>query len=425
MADVGDCDVAVVGAGLAGLACAAQLTAAGHDVHVWEAGDAVGGRVRTDRVDGFLMDRGFQVLSTAYPEARRVLDYGRLDLRPFDRAMALHVDGATVRLADPLREPPAALTAARAPVGGLRDKVALGAYAGLSGGLTSRRLRSRRDVSAAEAWRSHGLGDAPVDRLLRPFFAGVLLEHDMSTSRRFVDLMTRMFVRGQSALPSYGMQAIPEQLAEALPESHLRLSAPVREVTPRTLHTDDGQVRARAVVVATDADAAARLFSGGPSEMTTPSWKGVTTMYHAAPEPPMRTATLLVDADRSPVNNTVVVTEAAPSYSVDGRALVATSLVHGAGAEDADEPTVRARLATLYGVGTTDWELVATYVVPRSLPAMPAPHSFRKPVRLGRAGDVVYVCGDHRDTSSIQGALVSGRRAADAVLVDFAGEAAA
>jgi predicted NAD/FAD-dependent oxidoreductase len=175
--------------------------------------------------------------------------------------------------------------------------------------------------------------------------------------------------------------------------------------------TDAGVLAARAVVVATDVDSADELVGGG---LERPQWKGVTTIYHAAAVAPLDQPTLLLDTDDSPVNNTVVVTAAAPSYSPDHRALVATSLVHGA-RQRWDEAAVRSRLAVLYDVPTGEWEHVSTYDLPQALPAMPAPHDFRKPVRHGD----VFVCGDHRDTSSIQGALVSGERAAVAVLDDL------
>ena len=405
------CDVVVVGAGLAGLTAADRLTRAGLEVVVVESSDGVGGRVRTDRVDGFLIDRGFQVLNTGYPAARRILDLDALDLREFSRAVLLHVEGRRVRIGDPRRELLALPRAVTAPIGGLRSKAALAAYAGATVGLPAGRVKGRRDLPAVEHWARHGLHGPVVDRLLRPFFSGVVLEKELTTSSRFVDLMLRMFVRGSSVVPAGGMQQIAEQLASRLPAGSIHLRLPALRVGAREVVTDAGAVAARAVVVATDIDSADELVGSG---LERPQWKGVTTIYHAAAVAPLDQPTLLLDTDDSPVNNTVVITAAAPSYSPDHRALVATSLVHGA-RQRWDEPAVRSRLAMLYDVPTDEWEHVSTYDIPRALPAMPAPHDFRKPVRHGD----VFVCGDHRDTSSIQGALVSGERAAVAVLDDL------
>lgn len=399
--------MAVVGAGLAGLSCGRTLARSGLRVRLLEASDAVGGRVRTDRVDGFQLDRGFQVFSTAYPELPRQIDVPALQPCRFERAALVHLDGTLWRLDDPRRRPTAVVDALQAPVGGLRDLAPLAAYATSCGYAPASWLKGRTDQATRSHWHRWGLSDEVIDRVLAPFFAGLLLEREMSTSSRFTDLMLRTFVTGWSAVPAGGMQRLPEQLADGL---EVTLETRVRQVTGTRVVTGDGRLTARAVVVATDASTAAGLLPG----LREPSWKGVTTWYHVAPEPPLSTATLVVDPERSPVDNTVVLTCAAPSYSPDHRALVASSWVHGSG-EPPPEPDVRRRLAQLYGTSTSDWEHLATYDLPRALPAMPAPHPFRRTIRWGGC----YVCGDHRDTSSIQGALVSGRRTAQAILTDL------
>ena len=405
------CDVIVVGAGLAGLTAADRLTRAGLHVEVLEASDGVGGRARTDRVDGFLLDRGFQVLNTAYPAALRVLDLEALDLRRFDRAALLYVDGRRIRVGDPRRELLAVPRILAAPIGGLRDKAALAAYVAGAAVGPARRLRAQQDVPIAEHWARHGLSGPVLDRTLRAFFGGVVLEKDMTTSSRFVDLMLHMFARGYSVVPANGMQQMAEQLASRLPAGSVHFENPVRHVRPREVSAEEGRIKSRAVVIATDAGTADTLLGGALGRT---KWKGVTTVYHATGVPPVDTPTLLLDTDVGPINNTVVVSNAAPSYAPPGQALVATSMVHDS-RTSFDEAAIRTRLAALYGTTTRDWVHLATYDVPRALPAMPAPHAFRKDIRHGD----LYVCGDHRDTSSIQGALVSGERAAAAVLADL------
>ncbi|MGN6574240.1 MAG: NAD(P)/FAD-dependent oxidoreductase [Nocardioides sp.] len=405
-------DVMVVGAGLAGLACATRLAASGVAVRVLEAGDAVGGRIRTDVKDGFRLDRGFQVLSTAYPEARRVLDLRSLDLRELDSAVVVRRGGRLHRVANPLATPGAVPGLLASSLLDPRGKLALATYAGRDALLPADRLRARPDVSGPAAWRAAGIPDAVVHDVLTPFLSGVVLERELTASRRFLDLMMRMFARGRSAVPALGMQRVPEQLAARLPEGTLQLEAPVDEVGPDGVVVAGADLPARAVVVATDAWTAARLV---PALGEPPAARGVTTYYHVSPPWPGQSGTLVVDADGSGVANSVVLTAAAPEYSGDGRSLVATSVVHDPSGVPA-EPDVRRTLASLHRRDTDSWELLATYDIPRALPAMTAPHPFRRPVRR----DGVYVAGDHRDTSSIQGALVSGRRAADAVLTDLA-----
>ncbi|MGN6780577.1 MAG: NAD(P)/FAD-dependent oxidoreductase [Marmoricola sp.] len=397
-------DVLVIGAGLAGLACATRLAAAGVDVEVAEAAGSVGGRVRTDHVGGFTVDRGFQVLNTAYPEARRVLDLPGLMLRPFDRAAEVVHDGRVVRLAEPWREPSTTLAPLTAPLGGLGRRLALARYGAAATALPADRIKRQHDVPALQDLEEHGVEGPPLDLLLRPFFAGVLLEDELTTSSRFVRLMTRMFARGGAPVPAGGMQQIPEQLATRLPAGALHLDTPVPALAG---------ARARAVVVATDGDTASTLL---PGRVAAPAWKGVRTFYHATAEPPSDRATLRLAGPDSPILNSVVLSAAAPTYAPAGQALLATSVLAGPGHTPPDDAAVRGWLDRLWLGSTRGWETVAVRDVPHALPGMPAPHPFRRPVRLD---DGLYVCGDHRDTSSIQGALVSGRRAADAVLADL------
>ena len=411
------CDVVVVGAGLAGLRCARELARGGLDVRVVEAGDAVGGRVRTDVVDGFRIDRGFQVLNDGYPEVRAALRTDDLHLRRMDDAVTVRADGRLHEVANPLSLPRDGVGLATTRLVSVGQKLRLGSYAGAATTLPASRLRGRPDVTTRQALTDAGLSEETLDRVIRPFFAGVLLERDLVTSRRFVDLMMRMFARGHSTVPEQGMQAMPEQLAGDLPDGTVRLGTPVTEVGPTHVRADDEDVEARAVVVATDAWSAARLV---PALGTPPRALGVTTIYHAAPVWPGQRSRLVADADGSPVVNTIVLSAAAPSYAPAGRALVSTSVLHEDGHTDLDDTELLGHLSALYDRDACGWERIAVTSVPEALPAMPAPHPFRRPVRVGTTEGPVYVAGDHRDTSSIQGALVSGRRVAEAVLRDLA-----
>ena len=399
-------EVVVVGAGLAGLACARRLTAAGVVVTVVEAGDAVGGRVRTDVVDGMLLDRGFQVHNTGYPEAERVLDHGALDLQRFSAGALVRVGDRLHRVGDPRRTPTWAPATALSPIGSLKDKALIAALAAQAGLLSADTLLCRPESTTYAALRARGLSDTVVDRFFRPFLSGVFLEDGLDTSSRFFDLVWRSFVRGSQCVPAAGMRAIPAQLAQGL---HVRLDSPVDHVRARSVVLDGERLTPRAVVVAAAAPDAGRLLPG----LDVPPQRSVITHYHLAPERPVTEPAIVLDGERSgPVANTVVLTNAAPSYA-PGRHLVSSSVVSG----DASEPVVRAHLARLYGVDTAPWEHVAAYDVQAALPSQAPPMGrFRKAVRLEPG---LYVCGDHRDSASIQGALVSGRRAADAVLAEL------
>jgi monoamine oxidase len=403
-------DVVVVGAGMAGLSCARDLADAGLDVVLLEAADDVGGRVRTDRVDDLLLDRGFEILNPAYPAFAGYVDLDALGLRPFDAGVVVAVGGRQVVVADPRRSPRDAPAAVHGETGSLVEKARFSAYVAQVALRSGSTVKARDDVAYGEALdRSHVNGRLRT-RVVEPFLAGVLGEDDQSSSRVFVDLLLRMFARGTPALPAEGMQALPRQLADRLPADVVRLGTAATSVRSGRVQTAGGDIDARAVVVATDATWAADHLPVDP-----PALRDLTTFYHRAPASPAGRTLLHVDGDRSgPVVNTAVLSDAAPSYCGSG-ALVSSTVL---GCHD-DRDTVvivEAQLTRIYGADTTGWELVATYPVRKALVAMPPGRGLRQPVALG---DGLFVCGDHRDTASVQGALVSGRRTARAVIASL------
>lgn len=404
-------DVAVVGAGLAGLCTALHLTQAGLEVTVLEAADEVGGRVRTDVVDGLRLDWGFQVYNTAYPEAARVLDHKALNLRAFEAGVRVRIGDRLHRLSHPLRRPQDLLATLRAPIGSPLDKVVLARLALRVVALPPARLLAATERTAYDAFRAQGLSVEVIDRLLRPFLSGVFLEDQLTTSSRFADLVLRSFALGRQAVPALGMREIPRQLAARLPERAMHLSVAARAVRAGAVEHDGGTLRAAAVVVATAAPAAARLLPGLP----VPAMHGVTTLYHLADQAPLPDGMIVVDGDAAgPVVNTVVLSNAAATYADRGRVLVSSSVLG-----TSEEPVVRRHLSRLYGVDTSGWDHVATYDIADGVPDQRPPQGrLRRPVRL-EAG--LFVAGDHRDSGSIQGAMVSGRRAARAVLADLHG----
>lgn len=421
-------DVVVIGAGMAGLACAARLAQAAPQVSVvvLEREERVGGRVGTDLVDGFRCDRGFQLLNPVYPEARRVLDLKTLALQPFPATVVVRVGDRHRVLGDPRRTAPALLrrtvTDSVTALGTAREKAAFVRWALGCSRRDPADLLSTPDEGWGEALDGLGVDGELRRAVLEPFLAGTLGERDGSTSRRFVELLIRSFVRGRPSVPWQGMQAIGDQLAAALPDGVLRLGVGVDRVEPHagtpTALTTAGPVTARAVVVATDPGTSA-VLTGQPEVATKP----LTTFWHAVPGGPAAvgpyggTAAIHLDGEqRSPLTNTVVMSAAARGYSPDDRGLVASTIL-GLPSTDPTEPTsetgIRRELARVYGTDTGSWQLVTVHAIPHALTAMPPPLDVRRPVALG---DGLFVAGDHRDSASIQGALVSGRRAADAVM---------
>lgn len=406
----------VVGAGLAGLAAARHLHAHGHAVRVLEAGDDIGGRVRTDDIDGYLLDRGFQLYNPAYPESRRVLDHAALDLRPFVAGAEIVLRTRRARVADPRREPTWAWSSLCAPLGPLPALARFGTYAATRATSPPARLRAEPDITAAQALRAAGVSDELLERLLRPFLSGVFLESGLQTSRHFMDLVLRSFVRGTPSVPARGMGRIPHNLARNLPAEAVLTGTPVIEVSANQVRTSHGSIPAQGVIVATDPATAGRLLPG----LAVPEGRAVTTWYHSVAGQTLtsgRSVLVLDGTGTGPLVNSVALSHAAPAYAPQGRTLVSSSAL-GVHPDDDSERAVRGHLARLYDTDTRDWQLLATYPIEYALPAMSVPLEPRKPVRLAPG---IYVAGDHRDTASIQGALVSGRRAAQAAIVDREG----
>ena len=404
-----DADVVVVGAGLAGLRCARALADAGRHVVVLEAAGHVGGRVTSDDVDGYVVDRGFQVLNPSYPAVRRWVDVDALGLGTFDAGVLVRTTSSLKVLADPRRAPHLAWSSLRDGLIDARDLV------GLVRWMTPALVRPQSSATAPDAPLAEALDRLGVTgkerRILERFMAGVVVDPEGATSANFVRLLLRSFALASPGLPEGGMRRLPEQLAAGLAD--VRLDTSVVGVRAGGVDTDAGPIAARHVVVATGTGEAERLTGMPATDM-----HGLTTWWFAVPEPPDPRPLLAVDARGThtppgPVWNAATVTTAAPSYAPAGRHLLEATTLLARPDGSAGEPQVRAHLADLYRCSTDGWEVVAHHVIPAAVPAMPPPLRLTRPVE---AGDGVFVCGDHRDTASIQGALVSGQRAARAVL---------
>ncbi|MFD9500802.1 NAD(P)/FAD-dependent oxidoreductase [Streptomyces sp. NPDC060035] len=411
-------DVVIIGAGIAGLSAAHQLTSAGVNVSVLEAAPHVGGRMVTHEVDGFRLDHIGPLLSSAYPELSTTPGLDGLVLRDFAPGMLVHSGGRRYRAGD-VRSAKGALravrtrsSAPRAPLGGTIEQARLGAWLGRLAATPAARILARPDRTALSALSARGLSPRMVSGFLHPLLTALLSDPTLTTSSRCAELALRSYARGRLCVPSGGSAALPRLLAAALPPGTVRTGVHVTAADITSVRTKEhGELGCRSLLLATGAGAAAELLPG----LRMPAFHPVTVLHHTAPAPPSTGAHLLLDADRSgPVAHTAVMSEVDPSRAPHGRTLI-TSTVLGPPPPDLDR-TVRAHLAVLYGAPTHDWELLAAHHDPEAVPAMPPPHDLRRPVRV-LAG--LYVCGDHRDSSTVQGALHSGHRAASAILADL------
>lgn len=406
-----DRPVVIVGAGLAGLACAATLHRAGVPILVIEASDGVGGRVRTDQVDGFLLDRGFQVLLTAYPELDRQLNVDALDLEAFDPGALIKTKEGLFELGDPLKKlsslVPTLRTAAARSVASPSDLLRLLALRVRLARTEVPELLRGPDVATIDALTSQGFSNQFINRFFRPLVGGIQLDLGLHSSARMFDTILKMLFAGNAAVPRFGMQTISKQLAEQIPEHVIHLQAPVRSVSADAVRVDSGEINASSVVIATDGNTAADFLN---RPRATPRSAGC--VWFDAPEPPTDRRLIVLDGDRSgPVANVAVMSNVSSRYAPPGRHLIAAA-APGYTGDDLDRQA-RAQLTSWWGSSIEGWTTLRvdhiTYGQPDQSPRFSPKQSLE--VEPG-----LFVCGDHRDTGSIQGALFSGRRCAEAIL---------
>jgi phytoene dehydrogenase-like protein len=406
-------DVIIIGAGLAGLSCALELVAQGHTPLLLEAADQPGGRVHTDAHEGFRFDRGFQVLQTAYPEARRLLDYPALDLRPFHPGALIRYAGRFHRIGDPWRHLSDALPTLLAPIGTLTDKLRIARLRYRVGQGSWESVYTRPETTTLQALRELGFSAAMINRFLRPFLAGVFFDDRLAMSSRAFEFVMRAFATGDTALPAAGMGAITDQLASRLPPNTLRLAAPVARLEQQTVNLATGErLTAHAVVVATDPWEAARLLGAA----TPPDTRSTTCLYFAAPEPPVRKPLLVLNGEGTgPINSLLVPSVVSPAYAPPGDALVTVNLLGNPAEDDKTlEGRVRTQLSNWFGTIIRHWRLLRLYRIDRALPTQEPPVAGPDawPCQLA---PWLFVCGEYQGAPAIQWALFTGRRAGVAV----------
>jgi phytoene dehydrogenase-like protein len=409
--------VIIVGAGLAGLSCARRLMEGNTPFVILEADQRIGGRLKTDKVDGFLLDRGFQVLQTAYPEARRMLDYRRLELKPFAPGAIIRTEGKFYTIADPRRRPLELWNTATAPIGEFLDRMRMANLAlKVSRGSVSD-LFKKPDMDTVNFLRAEGFSAKIIQKFFLPFFSGVCLDPRIEASSRIFQYIFRIFAEGDVALPAQGMGAIPQQLAETLPPGSVRTGCRVESIRQGKIVLTSGEtIKGQAVVLATEGPATARLAElplRGRS-------RGELCLYYTARRPPVAKPYLVLNGEGTGwVNSLTVPSVVAPTYAPAGQHLVSVVIIGHLDADDTSvELTVRRELTEWFGPAVGNWRHLKTdriqHALPEQPPPMPDPTVAAPQIRPG-----LFFCGEYGSAPGIQWAMLSGRQAAEAVLKEL------
>jgi phytoene dehydrogenase-like protein len=403
--------VIIIGAGLAGLCCARRLESHHIPIILFEASDAVGGRVRTDKLDGFLLDRGFQVLQTAYPVAQAMLDYANLKLHPFEPGATIRTKNGWANMVDPGRRPGMALQTLFNGVGNFADRWRL---LMMKRRLTGSPNADGPDVSTQEYLVKHCKFSSDfIDRFLRPWISGMFFDEELRTSSHFFQFVFRMLSMGDAAIPADGMATIPLQLASGLNKDSIRLNSPIDRIEGSRVICSSGEmINARAIVIATDSHSANRLTAG----YVQPRVFGATTCwYFAADHSPKLGKLLALNGDKEgPISNVCVPSNVAPTYAPKDQSLICVSIRSGYLEEKDLENQVIKQSQNWFGATVDSWRFLRRYDIPRAIPFQ-APGKALS-TNVFQPAENVFLSGDYLTTPSINGAMSSGVQAAEAVL---------
>ena len=411
-----DADVIIVGAGISGLSCATHLMNAGKGVLILEASNRIGGRIKSDRVDGFILDRGFQVLQTAYPEAWRQLNYETLDLKPFSPGVLVRTDEKMFFISDPVRRPQDFWSTMTSPIGNFKDRLKMLQLFVENRIKGSEGIFRSTDNSTVEFLASYGFSNRIIERFFKPFFAGACLDPDIMASSRVFRYLFNVFASGDAALPAKGMGEIPRQLGAGIPKDRIQFNMKVDSIDHGGLTLANGQkIDAKTIVLATEGPETIRLLKKSAQSV---SMKERCLYFSAETSPIDKPFLILNGQGKGLVNNVAIPTLNASSYSSSGKHLIAAVVLGDKSIDDKSLTTsVGDEMTAWFGESVRHWEHIKTYHIDHALPDQSPPIS--NPTQgFAKVRDGIYTCGEYNSVPGIQWALLSGRMTAERIIKD-------
>ncbi|MBR9776965.1 MAG: FAD-dependent oxidoreductase [Cytophagales bacterium] len=404
--------VYIIGAGISGLVAAIELEKVGYFPVILEASDGIGGRVKTVEAYGYLLDQGFQVLLTAYPELSRYLDLDKLNLKKFKPGAIIFEGGeGSFAVHDPLRNPLKLFSMAFSKVGTVWDKYKM--YA-LTKELKEKSIEEIFDSpqqTTLAYLEGYGFSKRIVHNFFKPFFSGIFLEDKLSTSSAMFEFVFKMFGEGYAAIPQKGMGEISQQLYSQLEHTQVRFQTKVSSIEKNTIHLESGnQLTADQIIIAT-----------APNEIVGKEilkYNKVTNLYFTLQQSFIGKPMIgLVPDEQYLINNFVFMTDVSKSYSSDGRALLSVSIIKDVEGIDSLENMIAKELEALTGINANHFEHVKTFSIDKALPILSEVKN-TLPLQHVKLYDNVYLAGDHLLNGSINAAMTSGRLAAKTLMAN-------
>ncbi|SFU12835.1 Protoporphyrinogen oxidase [Algoriphagus locisalis] len=408
-------NVYIIGAGIAGLVAAIELEKAGFSPVILEGSDSVGGRIKTDLVDGFLLDHGFQVLLTAYPEVKKYLDLSELNLKYFEPGAIVFGEKETFIISDPLRNPLKVVSMAFSHVGTFLDKVRMFNLTQMLKNKSIDEIFNEPSMTTHKYLIDYGFSDQIITNFFKPFFRGIFLEKDLKTSSRMFEFVFKMFSQGLGGIPAKGMIEVPNMLRKQLKRTEFRFNTKVSSLLGQQIQLEDGQtLDADRIIVATQPDKIMKQLQG----QFAPS-RSVITLYFSLQKSFMNRAMLgLVPGDNHLINNLVFMSDVSSAYSTNGRALLSVSVLNSHLKEKELIKAVQTELETLSRINAEYFKFVKSYYIDYAIPTVEDMKG-TIPFTETKISDHVFLAGDYLLNGSINAAMASGRIAAEAVVHSF------
>lgn len=407
-------DVIIIGAGISGLSAAQRLQKEGLNFIILEASDSVGGRIKTDYVKDYQLDRGFQVLLTAYPETQNLFDYSALKLKSFDPGAVVQYGYKSYQLSDPFRKPITALRNIRNPFTAVTDMIKIVALRNRHKRFSVEQLFKEKEQTTIDYLKEWNFTDKFIESFMRPFLGGIYLDNKLEVSSRMMEFVFKMFTEGYAALPENGMQAIPKQLAKDIPNDKISFKTKVANVELDGVTLADGSnLKAKSIIIATDAESANKIY---PCKNETKS-QSVKCVYFSADSAPFSSPMIYLNGNASGlVNNVVIPTNLHKSYAPKDKHLISVSVIKPSNLNDLELVlAIRSELKVWFGSAVEEWMHLRTYNIEKALPKIPS-LKYAESKDIEPMANNIYKCGDYTQDPSINGAILSGRLTAEAII---------